>query len=173
MPHVANFTGNNEWYTPSVYVERARHVMGSIDTDPASCAFANKTVRAARYYDIAADGLAQKWHGNVWMNPPYNRGVVDLFTRAVVDKHISGEISQAVVLVNSSTETQWFQRISRYSLGICLVERRIKFLAKNGLAVNKPVQGQVFLYIGTHGGADRFRLDFQRIGDVWLRGRTA
>jgi hypothetical protein len=49
--HVANNSGNNEWYTPAKYVEAARRCMGSIDTDPASSEFANRTVKAGTYYD--------------------------------------------------------------------------------------------------------------------------
>ncbi|MFA6385960.1 MAG: hypothetical protein WCW29_04420, partial [Candidatus Paceibacterota bacterium] len=38
-------SGNFEWYTPSVYIEAAREVMGSIDIDPASTALANETIK--------------------------------------------------------------------------------------------------------------------------------
>lgn len=52
-PHVAHNSGNNEWYTPEKFIEAARTVMGSIDTDPASCALANETVKATCYYSAA------------------------------------------------------------------------------------------------------------------------
>lgn len=45
-----SFTGNDEWYTPLVYIEAAREVMGSIDLDPASNEFVNKTMRTTTYY---------------------------------------------------------------------------------------------------------------------------
>lgn len=63
---------DNEWYTPSLYIEAARQVMGGIDLDPASCAVADQTVKATNYFSQEEDGLAQTWHGRVWCNPPFS-----------------------------------------------------------------------------------------------------
>jgi DNA N-6-adenine-methyltransferase (Dam) len=68
--------GSNEWYTPPWCIEAALAVMGGIDLDPASCALANETVKAARYYDKTMNGLEQPWSidgrpSRVWLNPPY------------------------------------------------------------------------------------------------------
>ena len=64
-----------EWWTPSPYVEAARQVLGAIDLDPASCARANETVKAAGFFDIDADGVTQDWPGRVFMNPPSSGAV--------------------------------------------------------------------------------------------------
>ena len=105
-PHVANNSGNNEWYTPSEYIEAARKAMGSIDTDPASNDIANKVVKAEKYYTIETDGLAHDWHGNVWMNPPYSSDLITKFIEKLKEQR--GNYEQAIILVNNATETQWF-----------------------------------------------------------------
>src|ERR1051325_9718595 len=69
-----NFTGDMEWYSPPELIERARTVMGSIDLDPASCALAQRVVKAETWFDAKHDGLKRRWTGNVWLNPPFNRG---------------------------------------------------------------------------------------------------
>lgn len=57
--------------TPPAPVELARYALGSLDLDPASSTYWNEhTVRAGRFFDSRADGLRQRWAGNVWLNPP-------------------------------------------------------------------------------------------------------
>ncbi len=63
-----------EYYTPPIWTEAARALMGHIDLDPASCEIANQTVKAKAYFTKQNDGLSQPWHGHVWMNHPFHRG---------------------------------------------------------------------------------------------------
>ena len=157
-PHVANNSGENEWYTPPEYIEAARGLMGSIDVDPASSDRANEVIKAKTYYTIETDGLKQHWNGNVWLNPPYAQPLVDQFSKALTSKFKSGEIQQACVLVNNATETEWFQRIMKLCTAICFIKGRVKFLNTNGEASGAPLQGQVIIYLGENrsGFADKF-----------------
>lgn len=61
---------SQEHFTPIEIVEAARKVLGEIDLDPASCAKANKLIRAKKFYTRKDDGLRQPWAGRVMLNPP-------------------------------------------------------------------------------------------------------
>lgn len=159
-PHVANNSGENEWYTPSEYIESARRVMGSIDLDPASSDIANNTVKAARYYTKDEDGTRGAWYGNVWLNPPYSQPLISLFSDAVIDKR--SDYENAIVLVNNATDTQWLQQIMDISDAICFVRGRIRFIDKNGNPSGAPLQGQCILYIGNN--ATAFANEFNKYG---------
>lgn len=164
VPHVLHNTGENEWYTPSIYVEAARETMGSIDTDPASCEFANQHIKASTYFDLRSDGRLQPWSGNVWLNPPYLQPQVSEFSDLVVRKFQSGEIKQACVLVNNATETSFFQTMLGACSAICLVKGRIRFIDKQGIESNTPLQGQAILYFGE--AKERFKERFRELGSV-------
>ena len=146
--HVANNSGNNEWYTPAKYIDLAREVMGGIDCDPATSEIANQTVKAKTIFTAEDDGLAQTWRGRVWMNPPYAQPLMSDFAEAVSAKFESGEIEQACILVNNATETQWFQRMVSVANAVCFPKSRIKFLDPQGNAVGAPLQGQAIIYMG-------------------------
>lgn len=162
--HVANNSGNNEWYTPPMYVNAARDVMGGIDVDPASCTLANKTVQAATYYDAEANGLSKTWRGNVWMNPPYAQPLISQFCTALVEKFKAGEVSQACVLVNNGTETAWFQTLLEQASAACLVKSRIRFIDQDGKPSGAPLQGQAVLYLGPN--TQDFSANFSTFGKV-------
>lgn len=146
--HVANNSGNNEWYTPPKFIELARQVMGGIDLDPATSEVANRVVQAPKIFTADDDGRAQQWSGRVWMNPPYAQPLMGDFAEAVSAKYESGEIDQACILVNNGTETQWFQRMLGAADAVCFPKTRIKFIDPDGNPSGAPLQGQAILYMG-------------------------
>ena len=156
-PHITNNSGDNEWYTPSEYIEAARSVMGSIDLDPASNDFANKTVKAGRYFTEQTNGLEQEWFGNIWMNPPYSTALLSQFA----DKLISSDFSQAIVLVNNATETVWFEKMISKASAIVFHKGRIRFVKRDG-EHGTPLQGQAFIYYGNN--IERFLEVFGKYG---------
>lgn len=166
-PHVSQNSGENEWYTPSEFIEAARVSMGKIDVDPASSRIANKLVGADTFYTASDDGLKQPWRGNVWMNPPYAQPLIAQFSEAVSDKFEKREIKRACVLVNNATETAWFQRMLVLASAVCFVKSRVKFLDPAGDPSGMPLQGQAVIYLGEN--PYRFARGFAGLGHVFVR----
>jgi ParB family chromosome partitioning protein len=159
----AQRTPHTEYYTPAQYVEAARKVLGGIDLDPASCAQANKTVRARKFYTKEQDGLAKPWRGRVWMNPPYN-GMAGKFVTKLLDEHGHGHVTAAVVLLNGSFwESNWFRPLWDHAL-LCFADHRVKYPVAG---CSSPVHPNIFAYIGTD--RDLFQSEFETLGAVVQR----
>jgi ParB family transcriptional regulator, chromosome partitioning protein len=164
LSHRTQCTGQNEWYTPEEYVRAARDVLGDIELDPASCAAANECVRALRFFTKEDDGLTQEWRAKtLWMNPPYAQPLIGQFIEKLVSEIDVGNVEEAVVLTNDSSDTVWFQSAGRKSQAICLTRGRISFLSSDG-EKGSPLQGQAFFYFGSN--AEQFAQRFQSIGLV-------
>ena len=164
--HVSNNSGENEWYTPSIYVEAARDVLGGFDLDPASSEVANRTVRADRIFTAQDDGLAQEWPvGAIWCNPPYSQPLMGQFATRLAQAARDG--SQVIVLVNNATETAWFQIIAAECSAICFPKTRIRFLDPDG-NTGAPLQGQAIIYSGSDVAS--FTEVFGQFGLVVRRG---
>ncbi len=165
--HVANNSGNNEWYTPAVFVEAARDVLGGFDLDPATSEIANATVKADRIFTAEDDGLSQEWPiGSIWMNPPYAQPLMGQFASKFAAEIRRG--STGIVLVNNATETGWFQEMAEVCSAICFPKTRIKFVDPQGNVSGAPLQGQAILYFGQK--SDDFAEVFQKFGFVVRHG---
>lgn len=116
-----------EWYTPTLFVEAARKVMGDIDLDPASHPDANLVVQAKRFYTAEDDGLSQPWSGRVFVNPPGGMVVEFWIALMVAWRHRS--IQQAIWMGYSLEQLQTLQPgRSPIDFPICIPRRRIAFV---------------------------------------------
>lgn len=158
-------TGEMEWYTPALYIEKARRVMGGIDLDPASCAAAQQIVKATSFYTVEDDGLQQKWHGRVWLNPPYAGALVASFARKMVESWTAGDLVAAFMLTNSYTEVSWWHALATASNAVCFTRGRIKFESPHGDKC-APTNGQSFFYFGSE--TERLREEFADVGLIMV-----
>ena len=162
LTHGIVATGNNERYTPPYIIEKARKVMGAINTDPASNAVAQKYIKADRWFSKEDDGLSKKWEDNVWLNPPYSTSLLTKF----VDKLVSEKdrYTQLIMLVHNATESLWAQKLFKHCMALCFVKGRINFLDEEGKELGgNPMQGSMILAFG-HVDKEKFRKEFGEMG---------
>lgn len=161
---------SEDWYTPPEYIEAAREVMGAIDLDPASCAAANKWIKAKRFFNH--DGLIKSWWGRCFINPPYgktgNRSNQDLWARKMEAEHLAGRVTQAVLLTKTVPGYAWWNRLFQ-KWPTCFVEKRIQFLRLDPNTGEIASKGQAkagtsFWYLGPN--LDRFREVFSQFGRI-------
>jgi phage N-6-adenine-methyltransferase len=160
---LSSYSGDNEWYTPSKYIEMAREVLGAIDVDPASNPEAQATVRADKYYTVKDSGLDNEWHGRVWMNPPYSQPEIGQFAAKLLAELKVCRTKAAIVLTNNSGDTAWHQALADVSKAMCVMRGRIKFESPTRMS-NSPATGQSFFYFGPD--PDRFADVFCAIGRI-------
>lgn len=132
-------SASNEHYTPPEIVEAARAVLGQIDLDPATCAVANRIVRARLFCSEQQSGLDQDWNGldgpaRVFLNPP--GGKLDPKTLEPLPRDEHGKQNGPGV---SSAAVWWAKLIYEYRAG--RVDQAV-FVCFS-LSVFKTAQGKV------------------------------
>ena len=90
--------GKDKWLTPPEII----NAFPQFDLDP--CAPINRPWSTAKkHYTTLDNGLAQEWHGCVWMNPPYGKECHKWLKK--LSEHGSG-----IALIFARTETEMFKR---------------------------------------------------------------
>lgn len=162
-------SNSNEWYTPVRYIKAVHEVMGGVDLDPASCAYANQIIQATVYYTLETDGFNQAWPGRVFLNPPYGidskrQSNAGKWSKRLIDQFQAGITTEAILLVNAVPGNEWFKPLWQFL--ICFTDHRIKFYNSAGQA-NQPTHSNCFVYLGSN--QDRFCTVFAEFGPVVQR----
>ncbi len=164
----------DESYTPDGWLALARLVLGGeFDLDPASSDAAHRRVRAARYFTKESSGLEQEWAAErLWLNPPYSSPLISQFIDKLVEELVAGRVKRGIVLVNNSSDTEWFHRLARSSARMCFVSGRINFDQLRPSGEVKATKGnryaQTFFGVGDVDVA-RFLEQFGAVGFVAQR----
>jgi ParB family chromosome partitioning protein len=133
----------DDFYTPQEIIDAARAVMGDIDLDPASHAVANTKVRARRFFSKNDDGLAQRWGGRVWLNPPFS----DWPSFVAKFQSERPNVTEAAVFVASRTvNAQYFSPMLETAHGLCVLRGRLPCWGPK--ATPAPDSGHFVLYYG-------------------------
>ena len=148
----------DEWYTPAEIVERVVETLGAIDLDP--CSPAEPTIPTAAHFTIHDDGLAQRWHGRIYMNPPYGTSIAAWVSK-LCESYAAGDVTEAVALVPARVDTSWFRLFRDHF--VCFISGRLRF---SGQPMSAPFPSAA-VYLGNR--PERFRAAFDGVGDVWKR----
>ena len=92
-----------EWATPQAFFDKLNEEF-NFSLDP--CA-TKENAKCPYFYSIAEDGLKQIWNGNVFMNPPYGRGI-GAWVKKAYESAAGGGAEVVVCLLPSRTDTRWF-----------------------------------------------------------------
>jgi hypothetical protein len=138
--HEPSIGESDEWYTPPEYFQ----ALGlTFDLDPCSPG-PGHWVPARRFYTIRDDGLAQPWHGLVFMNPPYGgrNGHVP-WLRKFFD-HANG-----VGICRAYTSSEWFHaHVVPHAQVLLFPDGKTKFYRPDGSRGEQPGHGVILLGMG-------------------------
>ena len=118
MINTGMMTSNtDQWSTPQAFFDGLNAEFGfTVDV----CALP-ENAKCAKYYTPEMDGLAQKWGGACWMNPPYGREIGKWVKKAA-------EAGTLVVgLLPARTDTMWFHDYIYGRAEMRFVKGRLKF----------------------------------------------
>jgi hypothetical protein len=176
---------NEELYTPRLYIDAVRAVMGGIDLDPASNVQANGIVQATYYYtgEEGSNGLLLPWElpsgrpARVFNNFPYGKfedgeGKTRFnsvaWTSRFVSEFDNGHMKEGIILANAQSGAKWFHKmLARFP--VCLTDHRIKFIdGATMLPLEQPRWYSAFFYAGPGKKLKLFHEHFSPFGTVMV-----
>lgn len=149
---------SEEWFTPREIVDRVLQVFGAIDLDPCSNSKTTPNVPAKKHFTKFEDGLSRPWRGKVYMNPPYGRELA-AWVEKLVGEHEARRASEAIALVPSRTDTEWFRRLKPYPR--CFLFGRLHFSGHG----NPAPFPSMAVYLGSR--VPQFAAAFADVGDIY------
>ncbi len=149
------------WYTPGDIAELMVRALVKSDLDP--CADDGKHIPATLHYTASDDGLSRKWHGRVFMNPPYS--CPGKWMKKLQAEFEAGRVTEAIALVPAATETNWLSPFLKTNY-VYFWKGRIKFLDTNYQTRLSARQAHVLVYWGNN--PQRFKEVFSEYGEFHL-----
>jgi len=127
--HTGNSSTGMSWQTPTEILEILYAAFGIFDLDPCSPTVNRATapVRASVHYTLEDDGLSLPWHGVVFVNPPYGRGLKEWIAKAEAEV-LSGNASTVVALIPARPDTRyWHQHVVGGNATVFFLRGRLSF----------------------------------------------
>lgn len=133
-----------DWGTPQNLYDTLNETF-KFTLDP--CTGPDNRLGTHYFFTEADDGLVWPWLGNVFMNPPYGRGIEAWIEKAWYE---SEEHSATVVcLVPARTDTKWFQIGFAHAKAITFLPGRLKFVIPGVKAAPAPFPSALVTFAPT------------------------
>jgi phage N-6-adenine-methyltransferase len=133
---------NDHWNTPAWVLELIYDFCGHLSLDP--CSNATSLVCSDHRYTVRDNGLIQPWFGNVFVNPPYSRGNLALWTQKALREYSRGDCEHIFQLLPADTSCAWWHAAVPRVTSVLFYKRRIRFLGAKG----SPKFPSALLYLG-------------------------
>ncbi|MHA0288301.1 DNA N-6-adenine-methyltransferase [Mycobacterium sp. C3-094] len=149
------------WLTP-------RHILdalGPFDLDPCSAPDPTLWPTAAQHITLPRDGLAEPWHGRVWLNPPYGQEAWAWLERLSLH-------GRGTALIFARTEVAGFVRqVWEAADAVLFLHGRLHFHHANGerAAANSGAPSCLVAY----GADDAHRLAASQLAGTYVTGWRA
>lgn len=110
-----------DWETPIDFFNKLNEVF-KFEIDVAA---SDDNAKCEKYFTEQTNGLAQKWEGACWMNPPYGREQIKWIEKAH-EESLTG--ATVVCLIPARPDTKvWQDVIFKKAIAVCFVKGRLKF----------------------------------------------
>lgn len=124
-------SGRDDWETPPDLFAAVERRFGRFDLDPAA---SHDNAKAPHYFTVEDDGLAQRWYGQVWLNPPYSQTAQ--WTFKCIAECADRNVRRIVLLVAARTDTRWFHELiaSGHVEEVLALRGRLRFVGAESVA---------------------------------------
>lgn len=151
----------DEWYTP-------RYIFDALgckfDLDVAAPIDGARHAQTYNWYHRIDNGLRKRWHGFVWMNPPFGgrNGLVPWLDKFF--RHGNG-----IALTPDRTSAPWWQDAANKADAMLLLRGKTRFERPDGSIGKSPGDG-VTLWAAGIRAASILSQHGHKLGTVWLPG---
>tara|TARA_R110000824_G_scaffold92217_2_gene223850 strand:+ start:6010 stop:6486 length:477 start_codon:yes stop_codon:yes gene_type:complete len=114
---------STDWATPQHFFDKLEDIFGQFTLDPCTN---DSNYKVKKRYTEDDDGLKQDWSGNnVFMNPPYGRGIKEWIRKAYEEGQKDSTV--VVALIPARTDTRYWHDYVMKADAIYFVKGRLKF----------------------------------------------
>ena len=161
--HAGNSSTSMMWHTPAEVLDVLYEAFGVFDLDPCSptAARSSAPVKARVYYTAADDGLSLPWHGVVFINPPYGRGLGAWVAKAEAEV-LCGNARTVVALIPARTDTRYWHEHVAGTATVFFLRGRLTFGSADAPA---PFPSALALW---GAAAHQIAALEQRLPDAWM-----